>query len=173
MNDAVADRLREIIHRFGVEVIDDPRRCEALLCDLCGQHRREIQALVAALKLRIPRELVGSTPDVPYAILEPRLVRRLLEDTPLAEGVVRWTVLTWGRALGVAPVQPVAIPLPSWQWRTGQVARTFVEWRAQARLPVHRHQAEEAFAQHHLVRWLETIGNGKNLAQVRSAANLE
>ena len=45
MNDAVGLELRNIIDRYGPEVCEDPRRVEALLRDLSGEHRREIFVL--------------------------------------------------------------------------------------------------------------------------------
>jgi hypothetical protein len=42
MNDLPRQKLRELIVEYGRSLCDDPRRCEALLKDYCGQHKREI-----------------------------------------------------------------------------------------------------------------------------------
>ncbi len=47
MNDVPRQKLSEILSRYGQSVCDDPKRCESLLLDLCGEHRREIFVLVS------------------------------------------------------------------------------------------------------------------------------
>src|SRR5215208_7258314 len=48
MNDAPRRTLRELIAKHGPGLCSDARRCEGLLRDLCGEHRREINILVGA-----------------------------------------------------------------------------------------------------------------------------
>ena len=48
MQDIVRIKLAELVGRFGLDLCNDARRCEALLRDLCGDHKREINALVSA-----------------------------------------------------------------------------------------------------------------------------
>lgn len=48
MNELPRQRLVELVGRYGFEVARDPRRCEALLRDVCPQHKREIFVLVSA-----------------------------------------------------------------------------------------------------------------------------
>ena len=50
MNNQPRQKLRELIIEYGRLLCDDPRRCEALLKDYCGQHKREIFVLISALK---------------------------------------------------------------------------------------------------------------------------
>lgn len=57
MHDAPRQKLRELIVEYGRSLCDDPRRCEALLKDYCGQHKREIFVLVNALKNRVAEDL--------------------------------------------------------------------------------------------------------------------
>ncbi|HEY9605900.1 MAG TPA: hypothetical protein V6C85_30115 [Allocoleopsis sp.] len=42
MNDLPRKTLCELITQYGQVLCDDPRRCEALLRDYCGQYRGEI-----------------------------------------------------------------------------------------------------------------------------------
>ena len=42
--------LRELIARHGTGLCSDARRCEGLLRDLCGAHRREINILMGESK---------------------------------------------------------------------------------------------------------------------------
>jgi len=51
--------------RFGQALSEDPCRCEALLRDLCGQHKREITVLIRALKQRVATDLLGASAGLP------------------------------------------------------------------------------------------------------------
>ena len=54
----VADR-QAVLARTGRDVTTDAKLCEALLRDLCGEHRREIAVLVAAQKERVAADLLA------------------------------------------------------------------------------------------------------------------
>jgi hypothetical protein len=101
MNDLPKQKLREIILQYGRSVCDEPQRCEALLRDYCGQHRKEISVLVSALKERVPTELLASQSTIPHAVLLAQLTQRLRDNLGLAEDAARWAVESWGLALGV------------------------------------------------------------------------
>jgi hypothetical protein len=96
------EKLKELVAKIGDSLLQDPDRCEGLLKDHCGAHRREISALVGALEERIPLELKSSwqsamTPEAMRA----RLVQRLEENRGLAPDVAKWAVDAWSYALGV------------------------------------------------------------------------
>ena len=46
-----------------------PRRCEALLSDYCGQYKRERFVLIAALKNRVAADLLKTSAGVPQILL--------------------------------------------------------------------------------------------------------
>ncbi len=96
------EKLKEILAKTGDSLLQDPDRCEGLLKDHCGPHRREISALVGALEERVPLELRSSwqsamTPEAMRA----RLVQRLQDNRGLAPDVANWAVDAWSYALGV------------------------------------------------------------------------
>ena len=96
------EKLKELIQKNGDSLLQDPDRCEGLLKDHCGSHRREISALVGALEERVPLELRSSwqsamTPEAMRA----RLVQRLEENRGLAPDIATWAVDAWSYALGV------------------------------------------------------------------------
>jgi hypothetical protein len=100
--EAPREKLKEIIAKNGEALLQDPDRCEGLLKDHCGPHRREISALVGALEERVPMELKSSwqsamTPEAMRA----RLVQRLQDNRGLAPDVADWAVDAWSYALGV------------------------------------------------------------------------
>jgi hypothetical protein len=59
MDDIPRLKLRNLIVTHGPSLCDDPRRCEALLRDVCGSYKREIHILVNALKANLAVDLVG------------------------------------------------------------------------------------------------------------------
>ena len=96
------EKLKELVQKNGDGLLQDPDRCEGLLKDHCGAHRREISALVGALEERVPMELKSSwqTAMTPEA-MRARLVQRLEENRGLAPDVATWAVDAWSYALGV------------------------------------------------------------------------
>ncbi len=119
MHDQPRQVLRGLLAEYGPSLCDDPRRCEALLRDHCGDHKREIRVLVAALDERVPADLLRSQPDPPPAMLLNRLTRRLQDERGLAEDVARWAVESWALALGTVTREglerlrrPEADPMP-------------------------------------------------------------
>ena len=95
-------KLVELVARFGRDICDDPRRCEALLRDVCGdQHQREVFVLVAAVKNRAASELAADVSSVPAEVLLGRLSDRLHKSLGIREDLARWSVESWALALGV------------------------------------------------------------------------
>lgn len=101
MNDAVRQELARIIERHGKSLADDPRRCEAMLRDYCGQYKREINVLAGALKERVAADLTSASGVLPVKLLIARLVKRLQENLGYSEAASKWAVESWALALGV------------------------------------------------------------------------
>jgi hypothetical protein len=100
--DMPREKLKELVEKNGDSLIEDRDRCEGLLKDYCGGHRREIAALVGALEERVPLELKSSwqTAMTPEA-MRARLVQRLEDHRGLAPEIASYAVDTWSYALGV------------------------------------------------------------------------
>jgi formylglycine-generating enzyme required for sulfatase activity len=113
VNGLPRQKLRELIVQYGRSLCDDPRRCEALLKDYCGQYKREIFVLVNALKNRVAEDLNNTSAGVPPALVVGRLIQRLEDELGLAENAARWAVETWALALGIMPVESVEQPRPA------------------------------------------------------------
>ena len=101
MNDAPRRTLRELIARHGPGLCSDARRCEGLLRDLCGEHRREINIPVGALREHVPLDLLAARNSVPTGLLLTRLAKRLEDQLALTGEASRWAVDSWALALGV------------------------------------------------------------------------
>ncbi len=96
------EKLKELMEKNGDGLLLDRDRCEGLLKDYCGGHRREISAIVGALEERVPLELKSSwqTAMTPEA-MRARLVQRLEDNRGLAPEIANYAVDTWSYALGV------------------------------------------------------------------------
>ena len=101
MDDLPRRKLIELVGRFGRDVAGDARRCEALLRDMCPQHRREISVLVSAAKDSVGVELLGSSSGIPKEVLLSRLTKRLHDEQGIVEDFARWAVESWALALGI------------------------------------------------------------------------
>jgi hypothetical protein len=133
MNALSRQRLVEIVAQYGRTLGDDPRHCESLLRDLCGEHKRELQALIAAAKDRVPVDLRSSqTSKSPQTQLA-RLTQRLQDNMALSEDAARWAVETWALALGV--VTAAQLP-PERQASVDRSARQDATTVAEGPLPI-------------------------------------
>lgn len=101
MNNLPRQKLCEIIAQYGRSLCDNPQRCEGLLRDFCGQYRKEISALVGAVREGIPGELISSQNSAPPVVLLARLAKKLHENLALDENAAKWAVESWALALGV------------------------------------------------------------------------
>jgi formylglycine-generating enzyme required for sulfatase activity len=107
MEPKVRDTLNALIVRYGHALSEDPPRCEAMLRDLCGQHKREIFILVNALKQRVAADLLGGNGGLPAPLMIGRLRKRLEDELALTAEAAHWAVETWALALRV-----IAGPVP-------------------------------------------------------------
>jgi len=107
MHDLPRKVLCELLAKHGSSLCADPRRCEALLRDYCGRHKREIFVLISALKERVVAELEHATP--PLTLLMASLAKRLHANLGLAEEFAWWAVESWALALGVID-HPLEMP---------------------------------------------------------------
>lgn len=103
MNSLPRQKLCEVIAAYGRALCDDPRRCEGLLRDLCGEHRREIFVLINAVRERVAADLLSSQGSAPNEVLLARLTKRLEDNLALARDAARWAVESWAMALAVIP----------------------------------------------------------------------
>ena len=102
MNNLPRQALRRIVDKYGTEIGGDARRCESLLNDFCGSHRREINVLVNAIEERVPLDLLNGVGSMPLELLLTRLEKRLAEQTAMTAEAASWAVESWASALGAA-----------------------------------------------------------------------
>ena len=107
MNDEPRQKLCELIVEYGRSLCNDPRRCEALLKDYCGNHKREIFVLVSALKKKVTDDLLKSSAGVPKEMVLGRLRKRLEDELAMTDEAAHWAVESWAYALGF-----ITVPTP-------------------------------------------------------------
>jgi SH3-like domain-containing protein len=112
MYDLPRRTLCKLIIKHGPALHADPKRTEAFLRDLCGEHVREIFVLVNAQKQRVPADLLAAPAWMPQQVLQAQLVRRLEENLALTHEAAEWAVAAWAEALRIGPNPPDRI----WIW---------------------------------------------------------
>jgi hypothetical protein len=98
VNDEVANQLKVLIKQYGTALCDDPKRCQALLMDLCCEYVKEIRVLHTALESDVPRNLLASN-NIPFELSCTQLTLRLVNEYALAEEAALWSVEAWAFAL--------------------------------------------------------------------------
>ncbi|HJR08858.1 MAG TPA: WD40 repeat domain-containing protein [Pyrinomonadaceae bacterium] len=103
MNELVRQKLCEVVLKHGRPLLSDPRLCESLLKDYCGQYKKEIFVLVCAVREQVAADLLTSQTSVPREILHTLLIKRLQNNLALTEDASRWAVESWSLALAGLP----------------------------------------------------------------------
>jgi formylglycine-generating enzyme required for sulfatase activity len=101
MNDDARIQLQYIIRRYGISICEDARRCEAMLRDLCPEFKREIFALVNAIREDIPQELIRASKAIPKELFLTELSKRLCDNLGIIDDLARWAVESWNLVLQV------------------------------------------------------------------------
>ncbi|SPE38006.1 membrane hypothetical protein [Candidatus Sulfopaludibacter sp. SbA3] len=102
VSDLAREKLREAVVAYGRSAFADPRRCEAILRDLCPNAPREIFLLVSALRENVAAQLI-SHEAMPESAVFAALSHRLAESLGLSEDAARWAVESWRFALDDNP----------------------------------------------------------------------
>jgi hypothetical protein len=111
MNDIPCEKLKYILTQYGRAICDDPRRCEGMLRDLCPEHKREVNVLMAALREGVAEDLMTMSAAAPEELVFARLRKRLYDNLGIAENFAHWAVESWALALGIIKVR-TAGPVP-------------------------------------------------------------
>ncbi len=106
MHDIPRQKLREIVTRYGYALLEDPRRCRALLMDHCGEYKGEINLVYLALRERISQDLRSASPYLPKGLLYGRLTKQLQDAYYFSEDVARWAVESCAFALDMPEPNP-------------------------------------------------------------------
>jgi parallel beta-helix repeat protein len=100
MNELPRRKLLEIVAKHGRSIIENPRRCENLLRDCCGEFRREISVLIMAVEEHAVADMLKPS-ALPRQVTLARLAQRLCDHLALSETAARWAIDSWALALGI------------------------------------------------------------------------
>lgn len=101
MPDIPRQQLQYIMTQFGRSVCDESKRCEALLKDLCPNHKREVRLLVVALREGVVKTLSYPPSFLTIENVITQLVQRLYDEWGIAVELGQWAVESWAIVLGV------------------------------------------------------------------------
>ena len=124
--------LTRLIAKYGRGVCDSPKRVEALLRDLCGSHRREINILIGALEEHVAMDLIRTGKSVPRDVLLAKLANRLQHNRAYTPEAANWAVDGWAVALGILSESEFAARARS---RTANTTRSTLAIPAQTDSP--------------------------------------
>jgi hypothetical protein len=99
MSDIPRAKLAELIAAFGVSLVDDPRRCEALLRDKCPHNPREVHVLVQAQLVQAPQQLQAASGAIRARIGQ--LIQQLHNERGVDLALAEWAIVTWALALNL------------------------------------------------------------------------
>ena len=92
--------LRKLLEDYGLALLEDPARVDALLADFCGEYARERFLLAHALRVRVS---VG-----PAMFWLGACSQRLQSRYCFSAEAAQWAVESWSAALDIAPPDPNA-----------------------------------------------------------------
>jgi len=101
LNNEARKQLIEIVKKYGVKILDEPRKVEGLLRDFCGDCKREIFSIVNALKEGAANDLANSTKGSTTKLVAGRLCKKLQDDLALSEEASIWSIESIAIALGI------------------------------------------------------------------------
>ncbi len=101
MNNEARKQLIEVVKRYGIKILDEPRKVEGLLKDFCGDCKKEIFSIVNALKERAGNDLMNSSKSNTVKITIGRLSSKMQSDLGMSEEVAVWSIESIAIALGI------------------------------------------------------------------------
>jgi hypothetical protein len=92
--------LCAIINMHGRSILDEPDKVAELLDELShGDYEPERNALVSALKDKVPQELLKPQKGFAWISTSSRLKKKLKESHGMSDHLAEWVIETWAKAL--------------------------------------------------------------------------
>ena len=89
-----------VINIHGLSILDESDKVSALLNELShGDYERERNALIVALKDKVPQELLKPHQGFTWVSTSARLKKRLKENHGMPDYLAQWVIETWAKAL--------------------------------------------------------------------------
>jgi hypothetical protein len=113
VNTEAADALRRLMATRRDDLIDDPRRAEAMLRDLVPLRPAEVNVLTAAHYEGVPARLLGAAETGLLEVARRQAIDHLERDYGMRPGAAAWSVETWVDALGLVRASADDAPAPT------------------------------------------------------------
>ncbi len=128
--------LCRLSETYGRALCREPQKVEAMLRDLCPEHKREIFLLVSALKEQIVPDLISSYEGAPQELIFSRSCQKLYDNLGFNEESALWAVESWleaSRILATAPDIPLPVYGPTQMddissWQSSPASQTGLDW---------------------------------------------
>ncbi len=92
--------LCAVINMHGRSILDEPDKVAALLEEMShGDYKQERNALIIALKDKIPQELLKPHKGFTWVSTSTRLKKQLKEKHGMSDDLAGWVIETWAKAL--------------------------------------------------------------------------
>jgi hypothetical protein len=92
--------LCAVINMHGRSILDEPEKVATLLDELShGDNEPERNALVIALKDKVPQELLKPHKGFMWVSTSSRLKKQLKENRGMSDELADWVIETWAKAL--------------------------------------------------------------------------
>ncbi len=92
--------LCAVINMHGRPILDEPEKVAELLDEMSqGDYQKERNALVIALKDKIPQELVKPQKGFTWVSTSANLKKQLKEKHGMSDDLAAWVIETWAKAL--------------------------------------------------------------------------
>lgn len=89
-----------VVNIHGLSILDESDKVAALLNELShGDYEHERNALIVALKDKVPQELLKPHQGFAWVSTSARLKRRLKENHGMPDYLAQWVIETWAKAL--------------------------------------------------------------------------
>jgi tetratricopeptide (TPR) repeat protein len=92
--------LCAVINMHGRTILDEPDKVAALLEEMSqGDYQKERNALILALKDKVPQELLKPQKGFTWVSTSTRLKKQLKEKHGMSDDLAGWVIETWAKAL--------------------------------------------------------------------------
>lgn len=99
LDETPVQAIKNLIARYDLEILEDNRRLENMLMDLCGACQREIFVLTSVIRENIPRQLLENGKNIESKALY--FVELVQEKLMLSRQAACWAIASWTNILGI------------------------------------------------------------------------
>ncbi|WP_211271744.1 hypothetical protein, partial [Caryophanon latum] len=98
MNEHIQLILKDLVSQYGQQLCTNSRQLKALLLDLCGTNRLEINLLLYAVQENVVIVLLDDDSEVTW-VMTNKLIKKLQNNCGISEEYAKWSIETWAKAL--------------------------------------------------------------------------